>query len=89
MGKATRPRVYARIRPMFGRDAGQPELFKITNNSLEYRKSEGEPHRFRTRANVIRTRTIVIHCCCHRRAGGWEDIEHILQRVRIIRVRPR
>ena len=28
------------------------------------------------------------HRCCHRRAACWEDIEHILQRVRIVRVRP-
>jgi len=40
-GKATRPRVYARLRPMFGRDAGQPELFSIQQGtSLEYRKEE-------------------------------------------------
>ena len=39
--KATRPRVYARIRPMFGRDAGQPELFNITDTTLSYEKEEG------------------------------------------------
>ena len=39
--KATRPRVYARIRPMFGRDAGQPELFDITDTTLSYEKEEG------------------------------------------------
>ena len=40
--KATRPRVYARLRPMFGRDAGQPELFNIVDGTaLEYRKEEG------------------------------------------------
>ena len=33
--------MYARIRPMFGRDAGQPELFTITDSSLEYRKEAG------------------------------------------------
>ena len=33
---------YARLRPMFGRDAGQPQLFTITDGSaLEYRKEEG------------------------------------------------
>ena len=41
-GKATRPRVYARLRPMFGRDAGQPELFNVVDGSvLEYRKETG------------------------------------------------
>ena len=39
--KATRPRVYARVRPMFGRDAGQEELFTITDTSLEYQKEPG------------------------------------------------
>ena len=39
--KATRPRVYARLRPMFGRDAGQPELFTVVDGtSLDYRKEE-------------------------------------------------
>ena len=38
---ATRPRVYARLRPMFGRDAGQPELFTVVDGtSLDYRKEE-------------------------------------------------
>lgn len=39
--KATRPRVYARLRPMFGRDAGQPVLFTVQDQSLEYRKEAG------------------------------------------------
>ncbi len=40
MGKAkpTRPRVYARLRPMFGRDAGQPVLFTVVGEALEYKK---------------------------------------------------
>ena len=41
MGKkatASRPRVYARIRPMFGRDAGQPELFTVSQQALEFKK---------------------------------------------------
>mmetsp|Transcript_8106 Transcript_8106/g.20105 ORF Transcript_8106/g.20105 Transcript_8106/m.20105 type:complete len:1749 (-) Transcript_8106:113-5359(-) len=40
--KVTRPRVYARLRPMFGRDAGKAELFTATPTSLEYRKDDGE-----------------------------------------------
>ena len=40
-GKATRPRVYARLRPMFGRDAGQDPLFHVENGStLEYKREE-------------------------------------------------
>ena len=40
-GKGTRPRVYARLRPMFGRDAGQPELFTIVDGTrLEYKKDD-------------------------------------------------
>ena len=40
-GKATRPRVYARLRPMFGRDAGQEPLFKVEDGcALEYKKEE-------------------------------------------------
>lgn len=44
--KVTRPRVYARVRPMFGRDAGKPELFDIEESSLTYVKEEGAlcPH---------------------------------------------
>lgn len=33
-----RPRVYARLRPMFGRDEGKPILFKDSPTALEYRK---------------------------------------------------
>ena len=41
-GKATRPRVYARLLPMFGRDAGGEPLFNIVDGtSLEYRKEDG------------------------------------------------
>ena len=40
--KTTRPRVYARVRPMFGRDAGQPELFQMTDSELEYKKDGKE-----------------------------------------------
>ena len=43
MGKsnATRPRVYARLRPMFGRDAGGEPLFTIVDGArLEYKKDE-------------------------------------------------
>ena len=36
--KVTRPRVYARVRPMFGRDAGEAELFTISPNDLEFKK---------------------------------------------------
>ena len=39
--KATRPRVYARVKPLIGDDAGKTELFTITDNSLEYKK-DGE-----------------------------------------------
>ena len=39
--KATRPRVYARVKPMVGADAGKSELFTITDNQLEYTKEEG------------------------------------------------
>eukprot|EP00967_Tisochrysis_lutea_P048412 scaffold59117_cov28-Tisochrysis_lutea.AAC.7 len=38
--KVTRPRVYARIRPMFGRDAGKPELFDIEESALTYVKEQ-------------------------------------------------
>ena len=39
--KATRPRVYARLRPMFGRDAGGDPLFTIVDGTrLEYKKEE-------------------------------------------------
>jgi hypothetical protein len=41
--KITRPRVYARLRPMFGRDAGQLELFSATDTALEYRKDPNAP----------------------------------------------
>lgn len=41
MGTGTRPRVYARLRPMFGRDSGKAVLFEPTENSLSYRKVEG------------------------------------------------
>ena len=34
----TRPRVYARVRPMFGRDAGEAELFTISQTGLEFKK---------------------------------------------------
>lgn len=41
-GKGTRPRVYARLRPMFGRDAGGEPLFKVEGGcALEYKKEEG------------------------------------------------
>ena len=44
MGKSrpTRPRVYARLRQMFGRDEGKPELFTVgdSDTSLAYRKHE-------------------------------------------------
>ena len=51
MGKAkaaTRPRVYARLRPMHGRDAGKEELFKIVDGTrLEYqREDSAEVSRF-------------------------------------------
>ena len=40
-GKGTRPRVYARLRPMFGRDAGQDPLFNVEGGcSLEYKKED-------------------------------------------------
>ena len=39
--KATRPRVYARVKPNVGEDAGQAELFTITDTTLEYVKEEG------------------------------------------------
>ena len=39
--KATRPRVYARVRPMVGEDAGAAELFTVTDTTLEYVKEEG------------------------------------------------
>ena len=45
MGKkpiANRPLVYARLRPMFGRDAGKPELFQITEKTLSIRKEVRE-----------------------------------------------
>ena len=39
--KATRPRVYARLRPMFGRDAGGDPLFTIVDGTrLEYKRDE-------------------------------------------------
>ncbi|EOD18487.1 hypothetical protein EMIHUDRAFT_196787 [Emiliania huxleyi CCMP1516] len=45
--KITRPRVYARLRPMHGRDAGKPELFQIDETSLSYVKEEGgDPCRY-------------------------------------------
>jgi hypothetical protein len=39
--KATRPRVYARVKPNVGEDAGAAELFTITDTTLEYLKEEG------------------------------------------------
>ena len=42
----TRPRVYARVRPMFGRDADSKALFTIGSNTLEYTK-EGSARRAR------------------------------------------
>ena len=37
--KATRPRVYARVKP--NEDAGLAELFTITDTTLEYLKEDG------------------------------------------------
>ena len=41
---STRPRVYARLRPMHGRDEGQQELFKIIREEgvdrLEYQRED-------------------------------------------------
>ena len=39
--KATRPRVYARVKPNIGEDAGAAELFTVYDTSLEYLKEEG------------------------------------------------
>ena len=39
--KATRPRVYARVKPNIGEDAGAAELFTVDDTSLEYLKEEG------------------------------------------------
>ena len=39
--KATRPRVYARVKPNVGDDAGAAELFTIDDTTLEYIKEEG------------------------------------------------
>lgn len=39
--KSTRPRVYARLRPMFGRDAtGEPLFTVVDGTSLEYKKED-------------------------------------------------
>ena len=39
--KATRPRVYARLRPMFGRDAGGEPLFSVVDGTrLEYKRDD-------------------------------------------------
>ena len=39
--KSTRPRVYARLRPMIGRDAGQQPLFDIGDGTrLEYQRDD-------------------------------------------------
>jgi len=51
--KVTRPRVYARVRPMFGRDAAKPELFDIQDSSLTYVKEEGEQRMCRTRRPAL------------------------------------
>ena len=39
--KATRPRVYARVKPNVGDDQGAAELFTIDDTTLEYIKEEG------------------------------------------------
>ena len=44
--KATRPRVYARLKPLVGADAGKAELFAINDTKLEYTREDGERTEF-------------------------------------------
>ena len=46
--KATRPRVYARVKPNVGDDQGAAELFTIDDTTLEYIKEEGAAGQSRT-----------------------------------------
>jgi len=55
--KATRPRVYARVKPNIGEDAGAAELFTVTDTTLEYLKEEGA-----TQSSIQSSVSHACHC---------------------------